>query len=574
MTTSTPWTLASPWYRANSVTGARVRPGRGTPVIQKYAASDPVTPFLEEPQRSLRFTGDDLVQHLFAKRHVLLDAGNRGDGKGEPLKLFQPLHARFYLVVCELYCQVPGWPPVTRDQVCEAGFVVRRKVPDVPDDDRVELNRLFAEKLRLLTRAEYLAPRALREKTDPREDIEHRLRAFWRGAGSQAAQKKLADLKKDVDKIQSNIKKLAGAGAIRNRLQGWVAGEHPNVGTWSPDIEPEPQDLGDELAFPLFALTPDPAARGHSAVGSSLYYGLIPTHSGDIDGGGAPRFDDRSLYHIRCFVRRHQSRCARTATPGDCRGELVWSQATESYRLASPYDLDGTSNRPVNIRLPNLDALQAHAKRAGPGGSAGARFDVPPGSALPIKTNGMDLPEKVISTGGGRGDQVCFFAIPLITLVALFVLSIFLPILLFLFQLWFLLRLKLCIPPGIDIDADLAVELEIKGPEIEAKLELDASFQLEIGGAIFSGGGGQASVDAVKTALKNQIAPGGDLDPTHLDNNSIQGLKDEIDADLDNAVDLIRTMGADLSSVAVAGDEGTLANGSRGLVYFGPEARA
>ena len=570
MTSNPQWTLASPWYRADSVTGARERPGRGAPIIQKYAASDPVTPFLAEPQRSLRFTGDDLQRHLFDRRHVLLDASNRGS---EPLKLFQPLHARFYLVVCELFCRVPGWPPVAREQVCEAGFVVRRSVPDVPENQRTELNRLYAEKQRLLSRAEYLAPRALRKETDHRDGVERRLRSFWRGAGRQAAQAKLAQLQQDLDGNRSEIRALAGEAEIENRVQGWLAGEHPNIGAWSPDIEAEPRDPGAEQVFPLFPLTPDPAIDDHSGSGSSLYYGLIPTHSGDIDGSGAPRFDDRSLYHVRCFVRRHQSGCPRTATPGDCKGELIWSQATEGYRLASPYDLDGTSNRPVNIRLPDLDALQVHAKRAGPGGSVGARFDVPPGSALPIKTNDMDLPEKALA-GDGRGDQVCFFAIPLITLVALFVLSIFLPILLFLFQLWFMLRLKLCIPPSIDIDADLAAELEIKGPEIEAKLELDASFEIEIGGAIFSGGGGQASVDAVKMALKDQIAPGGELDPTHLDNRAIQGLKDEIDADLDNAIDLIQTMGADLASDAVAGEDGTLANGSRGLTYFEAEARA
>jgi hypothetical protein len=60
-----PWRLASPWYRQDSVRGRTGRIASGAPVIQKYASPDPVTPFVDAPQRSLRFTGDDLLHHLF-----------------------------------------------------------------------------------------------------------------------------------------------------------------------------------------------------------------------------------------------------------------------------------------------------------------------------------------------------------------------------------------------------------------------------------------------------------------------------------------------------------------------------
>ena len=92
-----------------------------------------------------------------------------------------------------------------------------------------------------------------------------------------------------------------------------------------------------------------------------MYYGLVATASADTDAHGHARFDDASCYEIRCFVRRHDPRCPRTGERNDCKGELVWSEPTEIYRIASHFDLDGTSNRPVTIQLPDIPALTAQA---------------------------------------------------------------------------------------------------------------------------------------------------------------------------------------------------------------------
>ena len=52
-------------------------------------------------------------------------------------KIFLDTHKRFYLVVCQIHCDAPGLPARrTRDDVCEAGFVVRRRTTDIPPAGR------------------------------------------------------------------------------------------------------------------------------------------------------------------------------------------------------------------------------------------------------------------------------------------------------------------------------------------------------------------------------------------------------------------------------------------------------
>jgi hypothetical protein len=86
------------------------------------------------------------------------------------------------------------------------------------------------------------------------------------------------------------------------------------------------------------------------------------------------------------------------------------------------------------------------------------------------------------SVGGG---QICFLAIPLITIVAWFVLNIFLPIVVFVFGLWFLLRLKICIPPSLAVQAGVDAQLSADIAPIEADFDasIQANFDLDVGGA-------------------------------------------------------------------------------------------
>ena len=47
-------------------------------------------------------------------------------------KIFLETHKRFYLVVCQVNCDVASFPKAARDRICEVGFVVRRRTARVP----------------------------------------------------------------------------------------------------------------------------------------------------------------------------------------------------------------------------------------------------------------------------------------------------------------------------------------------------------------------------------------------------------------------------------------------------------
>jgi len=158
----------------------------------------------------------------------------------------------------------------------------------------------------------------------------------------------------------------------------------------------------------------------------------------------------------------------------DCQGELAWSLPSERYQLASQFDLEGTSNRPITIKMPNLAELAAQAVKRPFGKYSPVKFIQPQG--LKPSTDGSAL-----SGGSMGGAQICFFSIPLITLIALFVLNIFLPIVVFIFGLWFLLAFKFCIPPSIAVDAGIQAELDAVGSfgvDIDADFSLDVDFQI------------------------------------------------------------------------------------------------
>lgn len=86
--------------------------------------------------------------------------------------------------------------------------------------------------------------------------------------------------------------------------------------------------------------------------------------------------------------------------------------------------------------------------------------------------------------GGFGGGQICSFSIPLITIVARFLLSIFLPIVVIIFKLWWMLLLKLCIPPSVGFDAKLEAAADLEGSfsagadlSVEVKAELEVALE-------------------------------------------------------------------------------------------------
>ena len=479
------WKLVGPWYRWHDplpVHAPAPQPdddhvadptlGRASrPILQKYSSSRFVDSFLEEPQLSLRYVaGEDQVAAL---------------GGGSAIrKIYLQTHSRFYLVVCELHCEQPGFPNVQRDYVCEAGFVVRRRVANMTPEVRRQADALLRRLAVLQPKMERMSRAGIRRLAQTTEDVK------GSAAAARIADAGMDSLRHRRDQEWAKLTALVAKHRISFSLQGWIP--EGDTGRWD-GVDDCPQEVREDV-LPLYPLIPDPNAPLHSAHGRSIYFGVLPTGNSDVDQRGNPRFDDRHLYEVRCYVRRHKPRCPRSVTGQDCHGELVWSPPTEPYQLASQQDLAGTSNRPVTIQLPDLSALKAQANSLNLGEGIGVRMVAPPDSDLSFGTDaGGTL------TGGLGGASICSFSIPLITIVATFVLRLFLPVVVFLFQLWFLLRLKFCIPPqlSMDVGLDAAIRASLESPDFEA------SFEAAVNGSGFRLGDRSInSLNDFKTAMK------------------------------------------------------------------------
>lgn len=502
-----PWRLVGPWYRWS-------RPGLpedgrlSAPAIQKFAGDDFIEDFLARPQHSLKYDPvvdvvqtQDLVKVPGAKlRSLLLALNAKGEvarpadvsaglyrarvAPGSLRKLYQPLHDRHYLVTCSLHCDAPGFPRVGRDQVCQAGFVLRRRrsvVPDGTTPGDIEAQTAPVRRLE----ADLMELRTLESAAhDPQSSPGLRL-------NTQARQAKLAA---DAGQpgwtalVQHTLDQLA---AKRQALQQWytqqgiavkIDGWFPvlvngkpstTFGQWKELSEAEQQQdiTSGEHTYPLYPLVPDPRETTHDAAGRTMYHGLVPTGGLQHDTQARARFDDQSTYEVRCFVRQHHACPGRAGKAPDCHGPLVWSRPTEPFRVAAPFDVLGSANRPITIKMPDLRELAAQAALRPKGRLSPVRF-VQPQHLSPRIEDGQPVENDV------GGEAICSFSIPLITIIALFVLNLFLPIVVFVFNLWFLLVFRFCIPPSVQAAAGVDAALAVTPPGID----LDAEFSVKVGG--------------------------------------------------------------------------------------------
>jgi hypothetical protein len=476
------WRIVAPWWHWPLLDGEPA-PGPAedrravrvsAPVLQKYDGPDLVNTFLADPQRRLEFLDE-------TDRVATLSGGPLGTlptrvVAGGTRKLYLASHHRHYLVVCSLHCDTAGFPHARRDDVCETGFVVRRRTGSIPGGPGGPAAKALREWAAVQRKRRGVEQR-LRTAGPLRQVALERRRAALTGSEDTA-----------LREVRAHATAALGQGPIRT-LCGWVpvgvdddgvagplagAGARTplaGVGCWVP-VEEMPAELT-EATFPLTALVPDPTRPDHDAAGQTVYFGVVPTGSSDVDTTGAARFDDEQDYEIRCFSRRHRAECPREGAHCTC--PVTWSEPTEHYRLAGHFDLEGTANRPVTVQLPDLRQLHADALRLGPGGAGGVRFSSPPGSELAFTTD--DLKAKKSPTAMGNGAfQICSFAIPLITIVAFFVLQLFLPIVIFIFQLWFMLMLRFCIPPDAKISGGLVADFEALG----GGLDIDAGLAVTV----------------------------------------------------------------------------------------------
>jgi hypothetical protein len=534
VTRAHPWKLVAPWWKW--ARAAHPADGRGAPAaLLKFSGDEFVKDFVADPQHSLVFDPQvDVVSRLDATgaaegwmgklaarvtawsaprplqwiplpkawlplpifKHPKAAADDIGAASEAPSflrKLFLPAHDRHYLVACELHCDVPGFPSVDRAQACQAGFVVRRRTAEIPDALAAEAaarTAALAEeeaKLAVLEALDEDAPPIQLKVADDasRYRLEQQARVDRReelriAAGARNWPAYLASQRDAIATQRQALGQWFADEHVAGAIQGWA----PGVGWVDLDgdelIDTTHRFLRtgrpDEQFFPLVPLVQDPRGANQDARGRTIYYGVVPTVMGEHDNAGHARFDAKSTYEIRCFVRRHDASKPRTKGPGtnDCCGEVTWSAATEPFRLAPPFDLLGTAQRPITIQMPDLKELAAQVKKRPRGKLSPVKFVQP----QHMSPSGFGMP----TSGMLGGPAICFFSIPLITIVALFVLNIFLPIVVVLFNLWFLLALQFCIAPKISVAAGASLDVRAKPPGVD----VDASVSVGVIGPVIN----------------------------------------------------------------------------------------
>jgi hypothetical protein len=231
---------------------------------------------------------------------------------------------------------------------------------------------------------------------------------------------------------------IAALAKVRPRrvVECWVIDAAGRNYWMEVDGEAPPELAAREREFPMWRLPPR-VGDCSAARTRSLWFGIVPTSSAEKDDDGRPMLDDRSIYRMRCFARQQRP-------PGqeDCPPWLWWSAPTAAYRLAAFYDPQGTKNRRTTITMPDLRTLAARAGQ--PSGPGGVEIVRPPGSQLRFDPDD-GTPKNPSADFGGETSR-CTFALELLMIVAMFLFSLFLPVVVFLFQLWWLLLLRFCFP--------------------------------------------------------------------------------------------------------------------------------
>jgi len=433
-------------------------------MIQKYDDSKLVDAFLADPQKSLKYQPEDLVHRLVPLTETIRTGPFAGYRKRfatqvpvrtDTRKLFLGTHKRFYLVVFDLRCDAPGFPRANHDEACEVGLVVRRPSIRYPAERGDEARALLADVTAMqaeLTRLERPPAKARRRRG---------LRGRATPPGLNGATPERVDARRlqllvGIDAARMILAAWRDSSGARTIAEGWIPSALDNVGSWQP-VADEPQTISEQIT-PMFPLIPDPREERHSGHHGTLYFGLLPTASSEVQADGTTRFDDASLYYARCFVRRHRPECPQTGERDDCGGRLFWSPPTAVYKLAPPLDLEGTAHRPLTIKLPDLKDLAAQTLAKPMGSVSPVKMVAPPDSSLDFKTLGM------VPFAPSLGALTCFWCVPLITIIALFLLNLFLPIVVALFSLYWMLLLKFCVGstslPTFKIDQDLITNLD------------------------------------------------------------------------------------------------------------------
>jgi hypothetical protein len=446
---------------------------------------------------------DDLSTQAGRTRLAATEARERG-GDGQ-LRLYQPVHRTFHLALVEAFCEELGEPRVDPRRVESAGLVVRRVRPDGgvegwmrtenrvlgwkeitqlkrdPDPARrlpalragnAEVTRRLSEALAVEEVAETVSPlfvappdvcraagktvlfgfvpvSSAETSEEPRAPIVYKeaevrelLPPWVRDAGTHAWAQ---DHEYTTPATNGQLRFLETIGFF-DAVDVMQALDQVTVRYGTPRVEHGRQvwdrtgPLGAELraaadslhASPQRATEPRewtlPAQTG-AAVMAAARRLLEARMAAARPGVG--RFDPRGdRFQVRAFVRLR--RC------DGCPPELEWSEPSEPFAIVPWYDAGVLP--PVRVVLP--DATPAALAKLKPSVS----FVTPRSVADKMAGMGLkDLTEGKAPSGDGMElDWLCGFNIPIITLCAFIVLSLFLSLLNFVFR-W-LPFVKICIP--------------------------------------------------------------------------------------------------------------------------------
>lgn len=503
----------APWYERarenSSVNGTPML----RPVIQKYDDTSFVNRLITDPQDSLEFDTDDLWSYPVP---VAFPAPGKGRERfatsrlvtTKLRKLYQPAHDRFYTVVVELFCDTPGLPKAGNHEDLAVEFVIRRRDTTVfgtPGEVRTLARALMLNELGKqhpgvpfdgIAKGDTLEQKRIKVgRIRDREDL-------WFAS-------QLARLRFEEDN-----KALLDAVTAHTTNQMWLTNPTTGKGRWVlVGTKPDKDEV--EQRVPMWRLPREECDEHRTR---SLWFGVIPTYSAEHwtptpGSRSVPKYDERAVYEIVCIATQKPA-------PGHehCPRKTWESVASEPFRFAAPYDPDGTKNRRVFISAPDLRQLAARAGR--PAGPGGLSISTPPGSQFKFNPFGT-VPDLGGSLGVGGG--VCTFAFELFFIVALFLFLMFLPIIVLVFQLWWLLALRFCFPR---IDASmsaLATFFATADAKTMAVIDLDAQANLDL----------VLGADGIGAELKDLAKPGTDKFPN--DNAMAQafvGMVDPIDAAL------------------------------------------
>ncbi len=390
------WLLVAPWYRWRRQRSRPARRGATPPGDPEVRASATLvdahrrrsTPTAR--RRSL-ITGED------GRRRARHDAS-----------CFLPTHKRFYVVVCEAALRPAGVPEARRDQVCEAGFVIRRRQLPLPDDAHRDAHAAAAAH-------RHRSARAAAPPSGLRDGIVRGGAGGDRRGGGASRPRGPGPARGAAPSSRSSFDEVGG----RKLAVEGLGDAGPTASARGPARRRAPRAA---RSFPLYPLVPT-RRPDHAAHGRTIYFGVLPTGARTPTPPARRASTTATLYELRCFVRRHAA-----------------ARAARQQRLPRRADLE-RAERAVPAR--GADRPRRYEQPAGDGAAAGPRRAARAGREPAVRRRRRPEHRRARSLAldvGGRhddergplgGPEICFFAIPLITIVATFLLNLFLPIVVF-----------------------------------------------------------------------------------------------------------------------------------------------